>query len=84
MKNYQTITTAILSSAALFSVVSCDVKKTEDGNLPDVKVEVKGDTKLPKYDVDVADVKIEKKKVEVEVPTVEIEMPEAGTEAKDK
>lgn len=61
----------VLFAAAAFT--SCDVDKVEDGNIPDVKVEVDGEAKVPEYDVDGPDVKIGKK--EVEVPTVEIEMP---------
>ena len=57
-------------------LVSCDVDKTEDGELPDVKVEVDGEAKLPKYDVDGPDVTVGKKKVEVEVPTVDVDIPE--------
>ncbi len=60
----------LLSVAIGFS--ACDVKKTEDGEVPSVKVEVDGEAKLPKYDVDAPDVNIEKKKMEVEVPTIEV------------
>lgn len=80
MKMNQTVITALFASAALFSAVSCDVKKIEDGNVPDVKVEVKGDAKLPKYDVDVPKIEVGTKKVEVEVPTVEVKPANAGTE----
>lgn len=52
--------------------VSCDVKKTEDGETPSVKVEVDGEAKLPKYDVDAPSVEVEKKKVEIEVPTIKV------------
>jgi len=52
--------------------VSCDVKKTEDGEVPSVKVEVDGEAKLPKYDVDAPSIEVEKKKVEVEVPTIKV------------
>ena len=46
------------------ALVSCDVDKTEDGELPDVKVEVEGEAKLPKYDVHGPDVTVGKKKVD--------------------
>lgn len=69
MKNYSK---NILKSLPLFlaaaALSSCDVKKTEDGELPDVSVE--GDVKLPKYDVDAPSVEVGKKKVEI--PTIDI------------
>lgn len=63
------------SLTLLFAAVgftSCDVKKTEDGEVPSVKVEVDGEAKLPKYDVDAPSIEVEKKKVEVEVPTIKV------------
>ncbi len=80
MKNRTPILAGLLTGAALLLSVSCDVKKTESGSVPEVEVKVEGEAKLPKYDVDVADVKVGTKKVEVEVPTIEVEMPKAGTE----
>jgi hypothetical protein len=67
---------AVIASWLTLALVSCDVDKTEDGELPDVKVEVDGEAKLPKYDVDGPDVTVGKKKVEVEVPTVDVDIPE--------
>ena len=55
-----------------FSLVSCDIDKTEDGELPEV--EVKGEAKLPKYKVEGPEVKVEKK--QIEVPTLDIDLPE--------
>lgn len=49
---------------------SCDVKKTEDGEMPEVKVE--GEAKLPKYDVDAPDVDVKMKKKVIEVPDIEV------------
>ena len=37
------------SSAMGLALVSCEVEKTQEGNLPDVNVE--GETQLPKYEV---------------------------------
>jgi hypothetical protein len=70
MKNMKSIAIALFSGAAIFSAVSCDVKKTEDGSLPEV--EVKGETKLPKYDVDAPHVEVEKEKTTIEVPKVKV------------
>ena len=81
MKNRTNILASLFTGTALLFTVSCDVKKTESGSVPEVKVE--GEAKLPKYDVDVADVKVGTKKVEVEVPTVDVKMPKAGTEGAD-
>lgn len=73
MKNYTKYALqslpVLLAAAAL---TACDVDKTQDGELPSVDVEVEGEAKLPKYDVDAPDVDIKKKKVEVEVPTIEV------------
>ncbi len=85
--------------ALIFSIASCDVKKTEDGDLPSVDVDVdatSGD--LPEYDVDWASVdvktrmetiKVPKIKVvmeeeEVEVPYVDVDGPNAGDEKEER
>lgn len=64
-KNFLKSLPLFFASAAL---ASCDVEQTEEGNLPEV--EVKGETKMPEYDVDAPDVEIKKK--EIEVPTIEV------------
>lgn len=72
-------------------LVGCTVEQTEEGELPDVDVEVEGGN-LPKYDVDAAeievgmedktvtvpdvDVDVDTKDVKVKVPDVDIEMPD--------
>lgn len=66
---------AVIAAWMTMALVSCDVDKTEDGELPDVKVKVDGEAKLPKYDVNGPDVTVGKKKVEMEVPTVDIDVP---------
>ena len=53
---------------------ACQVKKTEDGKLPEVSVEATGG-QLPKYDVQGPEVKVGTKTTTVEVPTVEIKTP---------
>lgn len=59
---------------ATVGFVSCDVEKTEEGEMPDVEVE--GEMKAPEYDVDAPDVEVEKKEVEIpdsiEVPTIDV------------
>lgn len=75
MKNTTKTALLLLPTAMLgFALTSCDVDKTQDGELPEVKVE--GEVKVPKYDVDGPDVTVGKKKVEVEVPTVDVDLPD--------
>jgi hypothetical protein len=60
----------------------CRVRQTEEGKMPDVDVSAEGG-KLPKYDVDAADVDVKTEKREVTVPTdVDVHMP--GDKANDK
>jgi hypothetical protein len=53
---------------------ACQVKKTEDGKLPDVSVQATGG-QLPKYDVQGPEVKVGTKTTTVQVPTVEVKTP---------
>jgi hypothetical protein len=79
MKNpYRTtaMISSVIATGLTFFLVACDVDKTEDGELPDVKVQVDGEAKLPKYEVHGPEVTVEKKKVEVEVPKVKVDIPE--------
>jgi len=69
MKNYsKNILKSLPVLFAAAALTACDVEKTEDGEMPDVKVE--GEVKLPMYDVDAPGVEVGKKKVEI--PTVDI------------
>lgn len=68
MKKHITILSSILGGVALIGMTSCEVKKTEDGSLPEVKIE--GETRLPEYDVQGP--QIETGTTEIEVPTIEI------------
>jgi hypothetical protein len=67
-------TWALLGYACL-GLVSCDVDKTEDGELPKVKVDVEGEAKLPQYDVHGPEVTVGEKKVEMKVPTIDVDVP---------
>lgn len=53
---------------------ACQVKKTQDGAMPDVSVKATGG-QLPKYDVQTPDVKVGTKTTTVQVPTVEVKTP---------
>jgi hypothetical protein len=68
MKNNIIAFFSVVGAAALLGLTSCEVKKTEEGNLPKLKVEEEGN--LPKYEV--KGPKIETGTKEVEVPTLEI------------
>jgi len=82
MKTQQLIAIAVASVATL-ALAACDVRQTEQGEMPDVDVDVKRG-KLPKYDVDAGDIDVgtKKEKVEVTVPTVDVDTP-AEDEAED-
>lgn len=63
------------ASVALF-MTGCTVEQTEEGSLPDVDMQVEGETRLPSYDVDAADVDMGTTRTEVTVPTVDVNMPQ--------
>jgi len=60
----------LLMSAALLTVstAGCRVRQTQEGEAPDVDVQVKGG-QVPKYDVDAPEVDVKTKDREVNVPT---------------
>ena len=68
--------TAVVVTAAatmMFALSACQVDKTQEGEMPDVKVEGGA---LPAYDVETADVDVGTKTTTVEVPTAEVTMPD--------
>ena len=71
MKNTTLLSLVPIAMFAL-PLTSCDVDKVEDGEMPEVKIE--GEAKLPKYEVEGPDVKVEKKTIEV--PTLDVDLPE--------
>jgi len=72
-------TMRILFSIALISLVSCDVDQTQEGEMPEVDVNVEeGD--MPEYDVDWADVDVNTTTRTVEVPKVVVVMEEEEVE----
>ena len=68
--------------AALFlALVSCNVEKTESGELPEVDVDVEAHSgELPEYDVDWADVDVSTRTTTVKVPKVVVVMEEEEVE----
>lgn len=59
------------ASVALF-LSGCTVEQTEEGNLPDVNVDVEGETRMPGFEVHPADVDVGTTTTEVTVPTVDV------------
>lgn len=67
---------APLAIALLLSSLSaCDVEKTQEGEMPDVDVDVK-EGQMPKYDVDAPDVDVSTQEKKVKVPDVDVDMEE--------
>lgn len=58
---------------------SCEVKKTEEAEMPDVKVESQ---KMPEYEVEGTEVTVEEKKVDmpdsIKVPDIDVVTPEGA------
>ncbi len=71
----------VLVLALLVSVATgaCRVRQTEEGQMPDVDVQVEGG-KVPEVDVDAADVDVTTEKRTIEVPTVSVEPPRDGNQ----
>ena len=68
-----------ISSSLWF--ISCDIDQTQEGELPDVDVDVSADAgKLPAFDVDWADVKVGTRTKTVKVPKVVVVMEETEVE----
>lgn len=79
---------------ALMLQASCSIEQTEEGELPDVNVEVESGN-LPAYDIDIPDVNIKTEEKEVmvpkvvmekkviEVPSVEVNMPGDDNDKED-
>lgn len=60
-------------AAASFVFAGCAVEKTQEGEMPDVKVE---GGKLPEYDVKTADIDLGTTETTVTVPTADVTMPQ--------
>jgi hypothetical protein len=53
-------------------LVGCNVRQTEEGEMPEVEVE---GGQLPEYDVSTADVDVKTKETTIEVPTIDVQSP---------
>ncbi|WP_434457477.1 hypothetical protein JQR85_00880 [Stutzerimonas urumqiensis] len=61
--------------AATLGLSACDIDKEQDGDLPDVDVNVEGG-ELPEYDVDAPDVDVGTEQKTITVPDIDVDMPE--------
>ncbi|WP_282780880.1 hypothetical protein [Phaeodactylibacter xiamenensis] len=69
----------MLFTLALISLISCDVDQTQEGEMPDVDVNVE-EGEMPEYDVDWADVDVNTTTRTIEVPKVVVVMEEEQVE----
>ena len=63
-----------LSGASCLGLIACDVDKTENGQMPDVDVNVSG-ANLPEYNVTGPDVNVGMENKTVQVPTLDVDVP---------
>ncbi|MFT4641449.1 MAG: hypothetical protein ACI8T1_004786 [Verrucomicrobiales bacterium] len=66
------------ATAAMLTLSSCDVDKTQEGELPSVDVE---GGQLPKYEVDAPDVDITTKEKTITAPDADVTIPDDDTDA---
>ncbi|MBL3655969.1 hypothetical protein [Fulvivirga sediminis] len=89
----------LISTIVFFTFTSCDVEKTEEGEAPELDVEVEAESgEMPEYEVDWAKVKVDTKtktikvpkvvivqeEKEVEVPYVNVDMPDSDSEIEER
>ncbi|UII25649.1 hypothetical protein LVD15_20425 [Fulvivirga maritima] len=91
--------TLLISTILLFIFSACDVEKTEEGEAPELDVDVEAESgEMPEYDVDWADVNVDtrtktitvpkvviaQEEKEVEVPYVDVTMPDSDSEVEER
>jgi hypothetical protein len=64
-------TALLIASLLVLPLTACQVRQTEEGEMPEV--EVKGGN-VPEYDVDTADVEVTGRETEVTVPDVDVDV----------
>lgn len=66
---------------AVLALGACDVDQTQEGELPDVDVNVEGG-EMPEYDVDGPEVEVgtQEDTVIVETPTIDVDLPDDDEE----
>jgi hypothetical protein len=70
-KSWKSLVLGTALAAGMIGMVGCDVKKTQEGEMPDVDVE---GGQLPKYDVDAPDVDVHMEKKDIKVPDVDVDV----------
>lgn len=74
MIKFVSISAALLTCTLL---IGCDVEKTQEGELPNVDVDVDSEGgQMPKYDVETPEVDVGTEKETVTVPDVDVTMPD--------
>lgn len=75
---------ALATGILLVPLAACDIDQTEEGELPDVDVDV-SEGQLPEYDVEGPDVDVGTvtDTVIIETPTVDIDLPDDTTDIRD-
>ncbi len=68
-----------LSCTLMLPLTACRVTQTEEGELPEVDVDVEGG-KLPAFDVDAPDVDVNIGETEVTVPKVDVDIEKGDVE----
>jgi hypothetical protein len=61
----------LLAATLVLPLTACQVRQTEEGELPEVEVE---GGNMPEYDVDAADVDVTTKPTDVTVPDVDVDV----------
>jgi hypothetical protein len=75
---------ALLLTGLLCMAPGCDVEQTEQGELPDMNVDVEGDPgEMPEYDVETPEVDVTTEEQTVEVPDVDVETETETVEVPD-
>jgi hypothetical protein len=64
----------LLAAGAFLALGACEVKQTENGQMPDVDVNVSGG-QLPEYNVQGPEVQVGTENKTVQVPTVDVKTP---------
>lgn len=64
----------LLAAGAFVTLGACEVKQTENGQMPDVDVNVSGG-QLPEYNVQGPEVTVGTKNETIQVPTVDVKTP---------
>lgn len=61
-----------IAAFMMLAVFGCSVEQTEEGELPDVDVQVE-EGNMPEYDVETPDVDVRTEEREIEVPDVDVD-----------